>query len=61
MQDRTHNGVAFRILNIIDEYSRECLMTCFERHLNHLDVLDALNWLFLWHGIPLYPNLTLSQ
>lgn len=52
MQDRTHNGVAFRILNIIDEYSRECLMTCVDRQLNHLDVLDALNWLFLWRGVP---------
>ena len=52
MQDRTHNGVAFRILNIIDEYSRECLMICVDRQLNHLNVLDALNWLFLWCGVP---------
>jgi putative transposase len=25
MQDRTHNSVAFRILNVIDEYMRVCL------------------------------------
>ena len=52
MQDRTHNGVAFRILNIMDEYTRECLLTHVERQLNHIDVLDALNWLFLWRGVP---------
>ena len=52
MQDRTHNGVAFRILNIIDEFTRECLLTHVERHLSHKDVLDALNWLFLLRGVP---------
>ena len=25
MQDRTHDGKAFRIFNVIDEYTRECL------------------------------------
>ena len=25
MEDRTHNGVKYRILNVIDEYTRECL------------------------------------
>jgi putative transposase len=52
MQDRTHNGVAFRILNIIDEYTRECLLTRVERHLTHEEVLDSLNWLFLVRGVP---------
>ena len=26
MQDRTHDGKAFRIFNVIDEYTRECLV-----------------------------------
>jgi len=52
MQDRTHNGVAFRILNIIDEYSRECLLTRVERHLSHEQVLEALVWLFCTRGVP---------
>ena len=26
MQDRTHNGKMFRILNVMDEYRRECLL-----------------------------------
>lgn len=52
MQDRTHNGAAFRILNIIDEYSRECLLSVVARRLDHVQVLDALNWLFLLRGVP---------
>jgi transposase InsO family protein len=52
MQDRTHNGTPFRILNIIDEYTRECLLTQVDRHLTHREVLDSLNWLFLVRGIP---------
>jgi putative transposase len=52
MHGRTHNGVAFRILNIMDEYTRECLLTKVERHLSHTDVLHTLNWLFLTRGVP---------
>ena len=52
MQDRTHNGVAFRILNIIDEYTRECLQVRVERHLSHEEVLEELAWLFCTRGIP---------
>jgi len=52
MQDRTHNGTPFRILNVIDEYTRECLLTGVDRHLTHEAVLDSLNWLFLVRGIP---------
>jgi putative transposase len=51
MHGRTHNGVAFRILNIMDEYTRECLLTKVKRHLSHTDVLHALNWLFLTCGV----------
>jgi putative transposase len=52
MQDRTHNGVPFRILNILDEYTRECLMTRVARSLTHEEVLESLGWLFLVRGIP---------
>jgi putative transposase len=52
VQDRTHNGVAFRILNIIDEYTRECLQVRVERHLSHEEVLEELAWLFCTRGIP---------
>jgi putative transposase len=52
MQDRTHNGSAFRILNIIDEYTRECLSARVERRLSHEEVLEELAWLFCTRGIP---------
>lgn len=52
MQDRTHNGTAYRILNIIDEFSRECLCCRVARQFNHADVIDALTDLFCTRGIP---------
>jgi transposase InsO family protein len=52
MQDRTHIGVPFRILNVIDEYTRECLTVKVARRMTHKDVLDVLLDLFLERGIP---------
>ena len=54
MQDRTHDGRGFRILNIIDEYSRECLCVKVGRSLVADDVLEALTGLFCRYGIPEY-------
>ena len=54
MQDRTHNGVPFRILNVIDEYSRECLIVKVARRFTHKDVLDVLLDLFLERGVPVH-------
>ena len=54
MQDRTHNGVAFRILNVIDEYTRECLVAKAARRLTHKDVLEVLTDLFLERGVPVH-------
>jgi len=54
MQDRTHNGVPYRILNIIDEYTRECLAIRVARRLTHKDVLAVLNDLFLQRGVPVH-------
>ena len=54
MQARTHNGVPFRILNVIDEYSRECLASKVARRLNHHDVLDVLIRLFIQKGVPVH-------
>jgi len=52
MQDRTHDGRGFRILNIIDEYSRECLAVKVARQLDHEDILACLTDLFCQHGVP---------
>lgn len=54
MQDRTHNGVPFRILNVMDEYTRECLAVKTARRLTHKDVLDVLMELFIKRGVPVH-------
>ena len=51
---RTEEGKAFRTLNIVDEYTRECLMIKVQRKLNSTDVIDALSDLFILGGIPRY-------
>lgn len=52
MQDRTHDGRVFRILNIIDEYSREYLAVKVARNLSHEDILACLTELFCQYGVP---------
>ena len=37
---RTADGKAFRILTIIDEYTRECLAMLVNRRITSLDVID---------------------
>ncbi len=52
MVERTANGRAFRILNIIDEFTRECLAIKVARKISSQDVIDELFKLFIWRGIP---------
>ena len=52
VEDRTHNGRKFRMLNIIDEFTRECLAIRIDRKLNSTDVIDALSDLFILRGVP---------
>ena len=54
MQDRTQNGVPFRILNVVDEYTRECLAVRVRRGLTHRDVLEVLLDLFCERGVPVH-------
>ena len=49
---RTAEGKAFRMLNIIDEYTRECLAILVKRHITSQDVIDVLFELFIFRGIP---------
>jgi putative transposase len=51
---RTEDGRAYRTLNIIDEFSRECLAIRVKRKLNSVDVIDVLTDLFIVRGIPAY-------
>ncbi len=48
----TANGKAFRILVIIDEYTRECLAMLVARHITSGDVIEQLYELFLLKGVP---------
>lgn len=50
---RTEDGRAFRTLNILDEYSRECLAIRVKRKLNSTEVIDALTDLFILRGAAL--------
>ena len=54
MHARTSEGRAFRLLTIIDEYTRECLAIDVARRLNSEDVLFRLEQLFVFRGIPDY-------
>jgi len=51
---RTEDGRAYRTLNILDEFSRECLDIKVKRKLNSTDVIDALTDLFILRGVPAY-------
>lgn len=52
VHDRTYDGKTYRILNIIDEYTKECLATFVKRKINSQDVILVLAELFLLRGIP---------
>ena len=52
MVARTVEGRAFRILNIIDEYTRECLAISVKRRITSQDVIDQLFQLFIFRSLP---------
>ena len=54
MIDRTADGRPFKILNVIDEYTRECLAILVARRIKNPDVIDVLFHLFIFRGIPEY-------
>ena len=54
VHDRTYDGKAFRTLNVLDEYTRECLAIRVDRKLNSQNVLDVLTDLFIIRGSPEY-------
>ncbi len=52
VSEKTHDGRPFRILNIIDEHTRECLATYVARRIRSQDVIFVLADLFIEHGVP---------
>ncbi len=54
MHARTRDGRGFRLLTILDEYTRECLAILLGRKLTHHHVLERLADLFVQRGVPAY-------
>ena len=54
VQDRTADGRAYRMLNVIDEFTREVLAIRVARSLNSTDVVDVLTDLFILRGPPAF-------
>ena len=52
MVARTEDGRAFRILTLIDEYTRECLAILVDRRITSQNVIDQLFYLFILRGTP---------
>jgi len=54
MAARTSDGRGFRLLTILDEYTRECLAIDGDRRMNSDHVLDRLTGRFTRRGLPEY-------
>ena len=54
VEDKLDNGRKVRVLNIIDEYTRECLDSESGFTMKGHDVIDVLRYLFLVRGCPTY-------
>ncbi len=52
MTARTHDGRAFRMLTMIDEFTRECLSIDVERRISSDDVLNRLTERFVYRTVP---------
>ncbi len=52
VEDRTREGCKLRMLNVVDEFTRECLAIRVGRKLGSTDVIDVLADLFMTRGVP---------
>ena len=52
VEDRTHDGRKIRMLNIVDEFTREVLVIRVSRQLNSTDIIDVLSDLFILRSVP---------
>jgi putative transposase len=52
VEDRTHDGRKYRMLNVIDEFTHECLAIRIQRQLKAVDVIAVLSDLFILRGVP---------
>jgi transposase InsO family protein len=54
VEDRTHEGRKYRMLNVLDEFTLESLVIRVDRKLKSSDVIDVLSDLFILRGVPEY-------
>ena len=54
VSEKLESGRKVRMLNIVDEYTRECLTIDVARRISSQDVIDVLRYLFLVRGEPAY-------
>ena len=54
VEDRTHDGRKYRMLNVLDEFTHESLAIRVARKLKAIDVIDVLSDLFILRGVPSY-------
>ncbi len=52
VEDRTHDSRKYRMLNVVDEFTHECLAIRINRKLKAIDVIDVLSDLFILRGVP---------
>src|SRR4029453_5184433 len=52
VEERPHDGRKYRMLNLIDEFTHECLAIRVARKLGATDVIDVLSDLFILRGVP---------
>ena len=52
VEARTQDGGKFRMLNVVDEFTHECLAIRVARKLKAVDVIDVLSDLFILRGVP---------
>ena len=52
VESRTHHGRSFRRLNLIDEFTRECLALRVDRKLSSTDVIDTLLEPLILRSVP---------
>jgi transposase InsO family protein len=62
VEDRTHDGRKYRMLNVVDEFTHECLAIRINRKLKAFDVIAVLSDLLILRGVPatLAPRPTLN-
>ena len=54
MEDRLMNSRRVRWLNIIDEYTRECLGSIPRRSWHNTDIIEVLADIMIMRGVPEY-------